>query len=242
MHTDWPALLHEAEGKNPLDLVEFAFTSLPRVALSFSGAEDVVLIDMACRTVGRVAVFSLDTGRLHPETYRYLEEVRAHFPIDLEVLTPERAEVEALVRSKGLFSFYRDGHGECCAVRKVAPLRRRLAGLDGWITGQRRDQSRDTRAELPLVQVDPVFSSPAHPLLKFNPLAAWSSAQVWAYIRERNLPVNVLHERGFVSIGCEPCTRSVLPCEHERAGRWWWEESAARECGLHSINTAAAAT
>lgn len=219
----------------PLEQVRLAFTRFERIAVSFSGAEDVVLVDLACRVAGRVPVFTLDTGRLHPETYRFLEKVREHFPIDLEVLSPDHEELETLVRTKGLFSFYRDGHGECCAVRKVEPLRRKLAQLDAWLTGQRRDQSRDTRAQLPVEQEDPVFSTPEHPLIKFNPLAAWTSAQVWGYIRERNLPYNELHARGYVSIGCEPCTRPVLPNEHERSGRWWWEEPAVRECGLHAV-------
>jgi phosphoadenosine phosphosulfate reductase len=121
-------------------------------------------------------------------------------------------------------------------VRKVAPLRRHLAGCDAWITGQRRDQSAGTRARVPVVEIDTTFSTGHRPLLKYNPLAAWSSAQVWEYIRANDVPYNPLHERGYASIGCEPCSRAVLPNQHERDGRWWWEQGADKECGLHAGN------
>ena len=136
---------------------------------------------------------------------------------------------------QGLFSFYEDGHSECCGIRKIEPLRKHLAGLDAWITGQRRDQS-PTRTDVPQQQVDSGFSGEGKELMKYNPLAAWESADVWDYIRLNELPYNPLHDRGFISIGCEPCTRPVGPGEHERMGRWWWEESTKRECGLHLIN------
>ena len=206
-----------------------------RVAISFSGAEDVMLIDMAHRLGLRFDVFSLDTGRLHLETYAYLERVREHYGIAIELLMPDPEAVAALVHEKGLFSFYKDGHEECCGVRKIEPLRRKLGTLDAWITGQRRDQSV-TRAKIPLEQEDCAFSTEGHSLIKFNPLADWSSRDVWNYIRTHKVPHNELHERGFVSIGCQPCTRSVGPHEHQRAGRWWWEEAQAKECGLHTQN------
>lgn len=206
-----------------------------RVAISFSGAEDVVLIDMAHRAGLQFNVFSLDTGRLHPETYAYFELVREHYGVAIEMLMPEPQAVTDLVREKGLFSFYQDGHGECCGVRKIEPLRRKLRTLDAWITGQRKDQSV-TRTNLLLEQEDRAFSTKEHPLLKFNPLADWSSQDVWAYIRAQKVPHNELHDRGFVSIGCQPCTRAVGPHEHERNGRWWWEEANRKECGLHSQN------
>lgn len=206
-----------------------------RIAISFSGAEDIVLLDMAHRSGLQVDVFSLDTGRLHPETYRYFETVRDHYDIGIELLMPEPDAVQALVREKGLFSFYKDGHNECCAVRKIEPLRRKLATLDAWITGQRKDQSV-TRTNVPHEQEDQAFATAEHPLRKFNPLADWSSRDVWQYIRQHDVPVNALHQQGFVSIGCEPCTRPVGPHEHERAGRWWWEEATQKECGLHGQN------
>jgi len=139
------------------------------------------------------------------------------------------------VRRKGLFSFYEDGHQECCGRRKVEPLKRKLATLDAWITGQRRDQS-PTRLEIPIAQADTSYGAGDHPLTKFNPLANWRSEQVWAYIRANDVPYNELHDRGFVSIGCEPCTRAILPHQHEREGRWWWEEDTVKECGLHMVN------
>jgi phosphoadenosine phosphosulfate reductase len=205
------------------------------IAISFSGAEDVALIDMAVRIDPKVRVFSLDTGRLHAETYRFLERVRKHYRVDIDILSPDAFSLQDLVRRKGLFSFYEDGHNECCGIRKVEPLKRKLATLDAWITGQRRDQS-PTREEIPVVQADNTYGTAEHPLTKFNPLAVWRSEQVWAYIRANDVPYNELHDRGFVSIGCEPCTRAVLPHQHEREGRWWWEEETQKECGLHVAN------
>ena len=202
-------------------------------AIAFSGAEDVALIDMAMKSGHPFSVISLDTGRLHPETYEFVERVREHYGIDIEVVSPEASAVQTLVRQKGLFSFYRDGHGECCGVRKVAPLTRVLRGYRAWITGQRRDQSATTRADLPVVQWDGRFQGASGPLVKLNPLATWTSAQTWTYLRTHQVPHNQLHERGFVSIGCAPCTRPVLPGQHEREGRWWWEQEASKECGLH---------
>lgn len=224
----------------PQEILRYALQNHRNSAIAFSGAEDVVLIDMAVRIDPQVKVFVLDTGRLHPQTYRYLERVREHYHIDLELLFPDYRELETLVARKGLFSFYRDGHKECCTLRKVAPLRRKLATLEAWITGQRHDQSPGTRANVPVAQEDTMFGSQERPLIKFNPLANWSSAQVWAYIRGHGVPYNELHEQGYVSIGCEPCTRPVLPNQHEREGRWWWEEATQKECGLHIANLRAA--
>lgn len=229
------------DDRSPEEIISLALETVDNIAISFSGAEDVALIDMAVQINPHVKVFSLDTGRLHPETYRYLETVRNHYGIEIDLVCPVAADVETLVRKKGLYSFYQDGHKECCTVRKVAPLRRKLATLSGWITGQRRDQSVGTRTGIPVIQEDPSFSSADNKLLKFNPLANWSSAQVWEYIRNNEVPYNPLHARGFVSIGCEPCTRAVLPNQHEREGRWWWEDAADKECGLHAGNIAAKA-
>ncbi|MGD8860953.1 MAG: phosphoadenylyl-sulfate reductase [Myxococcales bacterium] len=207
-------------------------------ALAFSGAEDVVLIDMAARSGHDFSVFCLDTGRLHPETYRFVDRVRSHYGIDIDMMSPEPEALRVFVRRKGLFSFYEDGHKECCGVRKVQPLRRALSQYRAWATGQRRDQS-PTRAEVPVLQLDPAFEGRDGTLAKVNPLAGWSSAQVWQYIRAHGVPYNELHERGFVSIGCEPCTRPIHPGQHEREGRWWWEDATRKECGLHSVPTAA---
>jgi phosphoadenosine phosphosulfate reductase len=226
----------EPEDFEPQKIIRSALTRFENIGISFSGAEDVVVIDMAVRIDPAVKVFSLDTGRLHPETYRFIEQVRKHYGVEIEILFPEPGDVEALVREKGFFSFYTDGHKECCGIRKVAPLWRKLSSLEAWITGQRRDQSPGTRAALPVVQKDLAFSTEDHPLVKFNPLATWTSGEVWAYMREHAVPYNPLHERGYLSIGCEPCTRPVLPDQHEREGRWWWEEHTRKECGLHAIN------
>jgi phosphoadenosine phosphosulfate reductase len=232
-----PAVAAEYANRDPQETVALAIREYgPDIAVSFSGAEDVVLVDMAQRAGGRFRVFSLDTGRLHPETYQFLETVRERYGITVDTYFPQPEAVQKLVREKGLFSFYKDGHKECCGVRKVEPLVRALKPLKAWITGQRRDQSPGTRAEIPVVQVDPTFGSPERVLVKFNPIANWTSKQVWAYIREHHVPYNPLHERGFVSIGCEPCTRPVNPGQHEREGRWWWEEETLKECGLHAGN------
>ena len=203
------------------------------VTIAFSGAEDVVLLDIAVKTGLPFAVFTLDTGRLHPETYRFIEKVRSHYGIEIAVMSPDAAQVQGLVLKKGLFSFYQDGHGECCGIRKIEPLRRALADKRAWITGQRRDQS-PTRTEVPVIQLDSSHPGLGGPLVKLNPLAGWSLQKVWSYIRANEVPYNELHDQGFVSIGCEPCTRVPRPGEHERAGRWWWEEATKRECGLHT--------
>jgi phosphoadenosine phosphosulfate reductase len=224
--------------REPQDIVALALREYsPDLGIAFSGAEDVVLIDMAVKAGVPFKVFSLDTGRLHPETYRFIEKVRTHYGIAIETVFPQPDAVQALVREKGLFSFYVDGHKECCSIRKVEPLMRALAPLRAWMTGQRKDQSPGTRADVPVIQLDRTFGTPDRPLVKFNPLSFWSSKQVWAYIRDHELPYNELHERGYISIGCEPCTRPTNPGQHERAGRWWWEEETKKECGLHIGNT-----
>ena len=237
MTIDIDQLQTELAQKNPRFILKKALSLFDNIAISFSGAEDVVLIDMAISIRKDIQVFALDTGRLHPETYRFIEKVRKHYQIEIELLTPDRDVLDEFVKRKGLFSFYEDGHEECCKIRKVEPLRRRLAHVDAWITGQRRDQSLDTRQAITEAHIDTVFSIAKNQLVKFNPLLNWKSAQVWDYIEANQVPFNELHGKGFVSIGCEPCTRAILPNEHERAGRWWWEESTKKECGLHVRTT-----
>ena len=234
---DLQQLIADCADASPKEILKHAFAAFgDELWLSFSGAEDVVLLDMAWKINPQVKVFSLDTGRLHPETYQFIEKVREHYKISIEVLSPDAQQVQDLVREKGLFSFYRDGHSECCGVRKIAPLKRKLSTVKAWATGQRRDQSPGTRSNVAAVELDAAFSTAEQPLYKFNPLAQMSSEDVWAYIRMLELPYNSLHERGFISIGCEPCTRPVLPNQHEREGRWWWEEATQKECGLHADN------
>ncbi|MDV2079783.1 phosphoadenylyl-sulfate reductase [Marinobacter xestospongiae] len=234
--TDIDTLRQELEGKSPRAILKAALSHYDNIAISFSGAEDVALIEMAHKLTDNLQVFTLDTGRLHPETYEFVDRVREHYNLDIEVMFPDSAEVEDLVRRKGLFSFYQDGHKECCGIRKINPMRRKLATLDAWVTGQRKDQSPDTRNDVPVVQLDTTFSGEGRTLVKFNPLANWSSKEVWDYIRMSEAPYNKLHEQGYISIGCQPCTRPVLPGQHEREGRWWWEEATKKECGLHAGN------
>lgn len=202
-------------------------------AIAFSGAEDVILIHMAAATGLPFSVFCLDTGRLHTETLEFMERIRTHYSLDLEVFYPDTEAVENLVRTKGLTSFYEDGHTECCGIRKVAPLKRALKTRKAWITGQRADQNPATRGTLPVVEEDPAFQGADSVLVKINPLVHWNSAQVWDFLRENDVPTNPLHENGFRSIGCAPCTRPVRTDQHEREGRWWWEEANQKECGLH---------
>ena len=226
----------ELATQTPQEILQYALENHDNIAISFSGAEDVVLIDMASKIRKDIQVFSLDTGRLHAETYRFIEKVRKHYGIQIDVVYPEASRVEQLVREKGLFSFYDGDHKECCGIRKIAPLRKQLLTVDAWITGQRRDQSPGTRAAVPVIQDDKAFARPDDKLTKYNPLANWTSQQVWDYIRANNVPYNELHDKGFISIGCEPCTRPTGPGQHEREGRWWWEEATVKECGLHAVN------
>jgi len=229
------ALNARLSGSDPKDIIREASELWPNLAISFSGAEDVALIEMASKLLGKPAIFTLDTGRLHPQTYEFLESVRRHYELPLETLHPDPQRLSQFIGEQGLFSFYEDGHEDCCGIRTVEPLRNKLATVDAWITGQRRDQS-PTRTDVPVIQLDSSFSSPEHQLIKINPLANWSSADVWNYIRMFDVPYNELHDAGFTSIGCEPCTRSIGPNQHEREGRWWWEETTIKECGLHRGN------
>lgn len=197
------------------------------IASSF-GVEDVVLIDLAAQHAPRLRVFTLDTGRLPPETYEVMEQVRRRYGVVIESFFPDRDAVEKLEREKGFFSFRRsvEERKECCGIRKLEPLARALASRDAWVTGLRREQS-PTRAAVETVEID------ERGLFKLNPLADWSEAQVWKYARERQVPLNALHAQGYPSIGCAPCTRAVAPGEDVRAGRWWWESPEHKECGLH---------
>ncbi len=198
------------------------------LASSF-GAEDMVLIDIIARHTLPIAVFTLDTGRLPEETHALIDRVRTRYGIDVETHAPEAAALESFVRSNGSNAFYRSIalRQQCCAVRKIAPLARALAGRGAWITGLRRSQSV-TRADVELESFDA-----AHGLAKVNPLADWSDGDVWDHLRAFDVPVNALHAQGYPSIGCAPCTRAVLPGEDVRAGRWWWEQPEHKECGLH---------
>jgi len=199
------------------------------LACSFS-VEDVVIIDLLREVAPEVRIFAIDTGRLNEETFEVAESLSMRYGIHFDWYFPERAAVEKLEREKGLFSFREslDNRHECCRIRKVEPLQRALAGLSGWITGLRREQSI-TRKDLNSITIDETNGG----LLKINPLFDWNEAQVWDYANSRRLPVNRLHRQGYPSIGCAPCTRAIEPGEHARAGRWWWENPEHKECGLH---------
>lgn len=205
-------------------------TEFGNVAFATSlGAEDMVLTDVILANGLPIAIFTLDTGRLHRETLDLIERVASRYDYRVEAFKPDPEAVAAYVSGNGLNAFYEsvELRKRCCHIRKVEPLARALAGRDAWITGQRRAQSV-TRSHLPLREHDA-----AHGIVKLNPLADWSEAEVWGYLRERDVPFNALHDRGYPSIGCEPCTRAIRPGEDVRAGRWWWESRDNKECGLH---------
>ena len=223
------------EGESPEAVLRWAFSEFhPDIALASSfSMEDIVLIAMMADIRPDARIFALDTGRLHEETYEAAEAVRRMLGVRIEWHFPERAAVEELEGSKGMYSF-REGlenRHECCRIRKVEPLSRALSGLRAWVTGQRREQAV-TRRNLPVVEIDETHAG----ILKLNPLAGWTEQEVREYVRNRGLPVNNLHEMGYPSIGCAPCTRAVAPGEDPRAGRWWWENPEHKECGLHARN------
>jgi dTDP-4-amino-4,6-dideoxygalactose transaminase len=199
-----------------------------KLACSFAG-ESLVLVDMIATVAPEIAVFTIDTGRLPEETHALIDDVRARYGLDVEVVFPRRDLVEQLVAEKGPLSFRRSvgNRLECCEIRKVEPLFRVLDNANTWLTGLRRAHSRE-RANTPVAAWDAT-----HGVYKINPLACWSENQVWSYIRERDVPYNKLYDRGYTSIGCAPCTRPTVEGEDQRAGRWWWEQDAPKECGLH---------
>ncbi|MDR1273985.1 MAG: phosphoadenylyl-sulfate reductase [Odoribacteraceae bacterium] len=201
-----------------------------RVALSSSlSLEDQVLTDMIARLNPVTRIFTLDTGRLFPETYRLIDRTNKRYGIAIDLFFPDHARVEEMVRADGINLFYDsvEKRKRCCQVRKLEPLRRAFRGLEAWICGLRREQSV-TRQEMQLIEWDEV-----NQLVKINPLIEWSEEEVRAYIAEHNVPYNKLHDEGYPSIGCEPCTRAVAPGDDPRAGRWWWESPLHKECGLH---------
>ncbi|CAM2148936.1 Adenosine 5'-phosphosulfate reductase [Pararobbsia alpina] len=192
-------------------------------------AEDMLVTHVILTRKLGITVFSLNTGRLHAETLGMIDRVRERYGYDIEQWYPDPAAVEAYVKDHGLNAFYEsvDLRKSCCGIRKVEPLNRALAGVEAWVTGQRREQSV-TRTELSEQEHDD-----ARGIEKYNPLAEWSESDVWAYLKHFDVPVNPLHARGYPSIGCEPCTRAIRPGEDSRAGRWWWESRDTKECGLH---------
>lgn len=193
------------------------------------GQEDQVLTDFIFRNNLPISIFTLDTGRLFSETYEVMDKTRAKYQQPIQVFFPDTQQVEALVTDKGFHSFYEsvDNRKECCRIRKIMPLKRALANQQVWITGLRAEQS-ENRQQMTMWERDE-----SNQIFKFNPLIDWTLQDIEAYLEENKVPQNTLHKKGYISIGCSPCTRAIEPSEHPRAGRWWWEESK-KECGLHS--------
>jgi phosphoadenosine phosphosulfate reductase len=224
---------NDFENLTTVDMVTWALERFgPRIALACSfQAEESVLIDLMHRVRGAdFRVFTLDTGRLNQETYDCMDAIRERYGIQIEVFFPDSNGVEKMVRENGLNLFYNSVELRklCCGVRKVEPLNRALKGLDAWMTGLRREQAV-TRADVRRIELDEDHGN----IIKINPLVDWSYGDVWDYIRRKSVPYNRLHKQGYPSIGCAPCTRAVKPGEDLRAGRWWWENPNAKECGLH---------
>lgn len=194
------------------------------------GAEDQVITYMISKIDKSANVITLDTGRVFPETYDLLHRTINRYGLEIKSYFPDTAQVEEMVNTKGINLFYEsiENRKLCCHLRKIVPLRRSLQGMDAWMTGLRREQSV-TRTELKIVEWDA-----SNELIKINPLLDWSEDQVWDFIKEKNIPYNKLHDQGFPSIGCQPCTRAIAKGEDLRAGRWWWELPDSKECGLHS--------
>lgn len=218
-------------GAAPETVLQWAYATFPRVVIVASfQAESSVLIDMASRIRKGVTVLTLDTGRLPQQTHDMIDRIRDRYGIGVEVVSPDAADVQYMVRNHGANLFYKSVEMRrlCCEVRKSRPLARALKGYDAWVTGLRREQAA-TRSQTAVVGPDPEHKR----LTKIAPLAGWSKDQVWAYIREHDLPYHSLYDLGYTSIGCAPCTRATTKGEDERAGRWWWEENEVKECGLH---------
>ncbi len=217
----------------PQEVLKWAldrFPSTMALASSF-GAEDVAIIDMMMKINPKARIFTLDTGRLNQETYDVMDEIRNKYNINIEVMFPDANEVEQMVRVNGMNLFYQSiGNRKlCCGIRKVHPLKKMLLTLDGWITGLRADQT-EVRSNAQRIEIDPQHNG----IIKVNPIIEWTWQQTLDYIKQNNVPYNKLHDKGYPSIGCEPCTRAIKSGEPLRAGRWWWEMDPQKECGLHA--------
>ncbi len=229
---DMERQMKELEDKSAQEILKWAASKFDGeiVLASSFGAEDVVLIDMIARNCPGVSIFALDTGRLPQATYEVMEKVRHKYNIGIQVYFPDTKEVEEMVTKHGPDLFYQSKELRklCCDVRKMEPFGRALDKASAWISGLRKDQSV-TRTGIAKVEIDEAHGN----IIKVNPLTEWTNDEVWGYIRENDVPYNKLHDSGFPSIGCAPCTRAVEPGEDIRAGRWWWEDPEQKECGLH---------
>jgi phosphoadenosine phosphosulfate reductase len=225
-------LILKLEGKSSDEILRWFLNEYKNsILLSSSlGLEDQVLTDMIIKIAPETRVFTLDTGRLFYETYELIEKTCLRYKIKMEIYFPDHKEVEEMVNEKGINLFYQsvENRKECCHVRKINPLKRAFSGSEVWICGLRRDQSI-TRSENQMIEWDEVNG-----MIKLNPLIDWTEQQVWDYIKKNNVPYNTLHDKGYPSIGCQPCTRAIYPGEDIRAGRWWWENATGKECGLHN--------
>jgi thioredoxin-dependent adenylylsulfate APS reductase len=228
----------EYEDREPEDVLEWALNHFGEdrfgVITSFQ-ADGVAIMDMAWRLNPKVRIITVDTGRMPEEYYQIIDAFRQRYGMQIEVLFPEAKSVESMVRKNGVNLFYDSVPNRlmCCNVRKVQPLNRALKGLDAWATGLRRDQWA-TRANIKKIEIDHDHGG----IIKISPLADWTEEDVWQYIRENDVPTHPLYAKGFTSISCAPCTRPVPEGAHPRSGRWWWEENAPKECGMHcSIET-----
>jgi phosphoadenosine phosphosulfate reductase len=226
-------IAEEMEDKSAMEVLKWAINAYaPKIALASSfGAEDVILIDMMVKiNKEKAKIFTLDTGRLNQETYDVMDAIRKKYDIQIQVYFPEQRETEEMVKIKGMNLMYESVENRklCCEIRKVHPLNRALSNLDGWITGLRREQAV-TRTNINKLEIDSSHGS----ITKINPLADWTNGMIWDYIHKNNVPYNKLHDSGYPSIGCEPCTRAIHAGEDPRAGRWWWENATQKECGLH---------
>jgi phosphoadenosine phosphosulfate reductase len=227
------SIANELESKPAHEILKWGFKKYgDKMVLGSSfGAEDVVLIDMMCNINRNLTrVFTLDTGRLNQETYDLIDKVRKKYDIKVDVYFPNASDVEEMVANKGMNLMYDSVENRklCCNLRKIEPLKRALKQFDCWITGLRREQST-TRNKILKIEVDTLNNN----ITKLNPLADWTNDEIWKYIRKNKVPYNELHDRGYPSIGCEPCTRAIKEGEDPRAGRWWWENDTHKECGLH---------
>ncbi len=227
-------LNEQLSGRSAFEILSFFIREFDgKLAFGTSfGAEDQVITDMIAKIDKNTKVFTLDTGRVFPETYETLQATMQKYNMDIEVYFPNSESVERMVNAKGINLFYEnvENRRQCCQVRKIEPLRRAMMGVDVWITGIRKEQSV-TRILTEIVELDAGAGK-----IKVNPLVDWTEEDVWNYIRVHDVPYNKLHDIGFPSIGCQPCTRAIKPGEDLRAGRWWWETPEQKECGLHKSN------
>lgn len=232
MQTQIKELQNLVDNKTPEETIQFFLDKFQdKIAFSSSlGAEDQVITDMISKIDKSAKIFTLDTGRVFPETYDLIDRTSRKYKMPIQIYFPDAKQVEEMVNEKGINLFFESVENRklCCHIRKIEPLKRAFKDLDVWICGLRRDQSV-TRTDVQVVEWDE-----ANGLIKLNPIVDWTEEQVWDYIKTNKVPYNRLHDKGFPSVGCQPCTRAIEKGEDTRAGRWWWENPETKECGLHA--------